>query len=89
VVHDVRVVDPQLLILDLDSDPTWRVISYPDQDPARGSFRIRIFVCKIFMKFSNLKLNEHLKVIFVLKSNFFVEVVFLSLHLFFKKHDLQ
>jgi len=50
-----RVADPKLLIS--DPDPTWRVISDLDPDPAHGSFRIRIgiLVCEIFVKFSHFK----------------------------------
>jgi len=48
-----RVSDQKLLIS--DPDPTWRVISDPDLDPARGSVRIQILVCEIFVKFSHLK----------------------------------
>ena len=49
------VADSKLLIS--DPDASWRVISDPDPDPARGSFRIRIRIldCEIFVNFSHLK----------------------------------
>ena len=45
----------ETIISDPDLDPTWRVIADLDPDPARGSFRIRILVCEIFVKYSHLK----------------------------------
>jgi len=87
-----RVADPKLLISDpdLDPDPTWRVISDPDPDPAQGSFPIRILVCEIFVKFSYLKSECTFKGHFCAEIKLFMlEIVFLSLHLSFKRPDPQ
>jgi len=88
------VADLKLFISDPDPDPTWRVISDPDpdSDPAPGSFlirvRIRILICDMFVKFL------HLKSVSTFKGHFWAEIelfmlklVFLSLHLSFKRPD--
>jgi len=88
IISEGRVADPKLLISDPDLDPSWRVIS--DPDPARGSFRIRILVCEIFVKFSNLKSKCTFKGYSCAEIELFMlKIVFLSLHLSFKRPDPQ
>jgi len=83
-----RVADLKLLISDPDLDPTWGVISDPDQDPSLGSFRIRILVCEIFVKFSHFKSEFTFEGHFCAEIELFMlKIVFLSLHLFFKRPD--
>jgi len=83
-----RVADPKLLIA--DPDPTWKVISDPDPDPARRSFRIRILDCEIFVIFWHLKSECRFKGHFCAALKLLMlKMVFLSLHLFFKRPDPQ
>jgi len=89
---ETRAADPKLLIS--DPDPTWRVISDPDPDPARWSFRIWIQIqipilpVKFFVKFSNLKSECTFKGHFCAEIQLFMlKIVFLSLQLFYEKHD--
>jgi hypothetical protein len=80
-----RIADPKLLILDPDLDPTWRVIL--DPDPARRSFWFQILVCEIF----TFKVGMYtLRSFFCAEIELFVlKIVFLSLHLSFKRPDPQ
>jgi len=83
-----RVADPRLFISypDLDPDPSWRVIL--DPDPAPGSFWIRILACEIFVKFLHLMSECTMKGNFCPQIELFMfKILFLSLHLSFKRPD--
>jgi len=88
--HYSRVADPKLLIL--DPDPTWRVISDPEPDLAHRSFqiRMRILVCEFVMKVLHFMSACTFKGHFCARIELFMlKIVFLSLHLSFKRPDPQ